>query len=133
MIVIIGILGLNAFVGFVRSLLSLQSCFLTRSQYRALLRRDRIDLTYPLTEEKKAGDVAHALLICDTPLRNASQVVEKLKGDIALKATVLRGGSEKEVLAKDLVPGDIVVIDVSLTLISFTHSSQSFSLSKAIL
>jgi H+-transporting ATPase len=57
--VILGILGLNAFVGFY--------------------------------QEKQAADV-----------------VASLKGDIAMKATVIRDGREQQILARELVPGDIV-------------------------
>lgn len=42
----------------------------------------------------------------------AGDVVAKLKADIALKATVIRQGQEEVVEARDLVPGDIVVIEV---------------------
>ncbi|KAI2639249.1 E1-E2 ATPase-domain-containing protein [Xylaria nigripes] len=59
--VILGILGLNAFVGFY--------------------------------QEKQAADV-----------------VASLKGDIAMRATVVRNGREDQILARELVPGDIVVI-----------------------
>ncbi len=57
--VILGILGLNAFVGFY--------------------------------QEKQAADV-----------------VASLKGDIAMKANVVRDGHEQQILARELVPGDIV-------------------------
>lgn len=59
--VIVGILALNAFVGFY--------------------------------QEKQAADV-----------------VASLKGDIAMKATVVRDGHEQQILARELVPGDIVCI-----------------------
>ncbi|KEI38852.1 uncharacterized protein L969DRAFT_88190 [Mixia osmundae IAM 14324] len=64
--VIIGILALNAFVGFI--------------------------------QEKAAGDI-----------------VEKLKSGIALRATVIRNGEEHEIEARDLVPGDIVVVEEGQT------------------
>lgn len=57
--VILGILGLNAFVGFY--------------------------------QEKQAADV-----------------VASLKGDIAMRANVVRDGHEQQILARELVPGDIV-------------------------
>lgn len=40
--------------------------------------------------------------------KQAADVVASLKGDIAMKATVLRQGQESEILARELVPGDIV-------------------------
>ncbi|KAI1172265.1 E1-E2 ATPase-domain-containing protein [Nemania sp. FL0916] len=64
--VIIGILALNAFVGFY--------------------------------QEKQAQDV-----------------VESLKGDIAMRATVIRDGQEQQILARELVPGDIVLIQEGQT------------------
>ncbi|KAI1432032.1 E1-E2 ATPase-domain-containing protein [Xylaria sp. CBS 124048] len=64
--VILGILGLNAFVGFY--------------------------------QEKQAADV-----------------VASLKGDIAMRATVIRNGQEQQILARELVPGDIVVIQEGQT------------------
>ncbi|APA13232.1 hypothetical protein SS1G_13768 [Sclerotinia sclerotiorum 1980 UF-70] len=43
--------------------------------------------------------------------KQAADVVASLKGDIALKATVVRDGAEVEILARELVPGDIIVIE----------------------
>jgi H+-transporting ATPase len=40
--------------------------------------------------------------------KQAADVVASLKGDIALKSTVVRDGQETEILARELVPGDIV-------------------------
>lgn len=40
--------------------------------------------------------------------KQAADVVASLKGDIALRATVVRDGSEQDVKARELVPGDIV-------------------------
>ena len=40
--------------------------------------------------------------------KQAADVVATLKGDIALKAQVVRDGQEHEIKARDLVPGDIV-------------------------
>ncbi|KAI9444251.1 plasma-membrane proton-e [Lactarius indigo] len=65
--VIIGILMLNAFVGWY--------------------------------QEKKAGDI-----------------VEQLKAGIAMKATVVRGGKEQDIEAREVVPGDIVVIEEGQTI-----------------
>lgn len=46
--------------------------------------------------------------------KQAGDVVAKLKADIALKADVVRNGKEIKVEARDVVPGDIIVIEVSL-------------------
>lgn len=40
--------------------------------------------------------------------KQAADVVASLKGDIAMKAWVVRDGEEQEVLARELVVGDIV-------------------------
>lgn len=40
--------------------------------------------------------------------KQAADVVASLKGDIAMRCTVVRDGGEKSVLARELVPGDIV-------------------------
>ena len=42
--------------------------------------------------------------------KQASDVVASLKGDIAMKAWVVRDGHEQEIRARELVPGDIVCI-----------------------
>lgn len=42
--------------------------------------------------------------------KQAADVVASLKGDIAMKATVVRDGHEQQILARELVPGDIVRI-----------------------
>ena len=44
----------------------------------------------------------------------AGDVVAKLKADIALKALVVRNGQETEMMARDIVPGDICIIEVGL-------------------
>jgi H+-transporting ATPase len=43
--------------------------------------------------------------------KQAADVVASLKGDIAMRATVVRDGSEQEIKARELVPGDIIVIE----------------------
>lgn len=48
--------------------------------------------------------------------KQAGDVVAKLKADIALRATVVRNGREQEVEARDLVPGDIVIIEDGVTI-----------------
>lgn len=40
--------------------------------------------------------------------KQAADVVASLKGDIALRTTVVRDGHEFEIKARELVPGDIV-------------------------
>ena len=40
--------------------------------------------------------------------KQAADVVVSLKGDIAMKATVVRDGREQQILARELVAGDIV-------------------------
>lgn len=40
--------------------------------------------------------------------KQAADVVASLKGDIAMKARVVRNGTEMDILARELVPGDIV-------------------------
>ncbi|KAF2744322.1 plasma-membrane proton-e [Sporormia fimetaria CBS 119925] len=47
--------------------------------------------------------------------KQAADVVASLKGDIAMKATVIRDGAEQHILARELVPGDIVVIEEGQT------------------
>ncbi len=54
--------------------------------------------------------------------KQAADVVASLKGDIAMKATVVRDGLEQEILAREIVPGDIV---------SFTWLPQSTTRSDA--
>jgi H+-transporting ATPase len=43
--------------------------------------------------------------------KQAADVVASLKGDIAMKAIVIRDGSEQEIKARELVPGDIVILE----------------------
>ncbi|KAK6822774.1 hypothetical protein PG987_014319 [Apiospora arundinis] len=43
--------------------------------------------------------------------KQAADVVASLKGDIAMKAHVVRNGVEEEIRARELVPGDIVIIE----------------------
>lgn len=40
--------------------------------------------------------------------KQAADVVASLKGDIAMRCTVIRDSAEKIILARELVPGDIV-------------------------
>lgn len=42
--------------------------------------------------------------------KQAADVVASLKGDIALRAQVVRDSTQQECLARELVPGDVVSI-----------------------
>lgn len=42
--------------------------------------------------------------------KQAADVVASLKGDIALRAQVVRDSTQQECLARELVPGDVVCI-----------------------
>lgn len=50
--------------------------------------------------------------------KQAADVVASLKGDIAMKATVVRNGQEETILAREIVPGDIVSFHSSIHRIS---------------
>ncbi|EUC29498.1 hypothetical protein COCCADRAFT_8284 [Bipolaris zeicola 26-R-13] len=47
--------------------------------------------------------------------KQAADVVASLKGDIAMKATVVRDNQQQTILARELVPGDIVVVEEGQT------------------
>ncbi|KAJ9647363.1 hypothetical protein H2199_002352 [Coniosporium tulheliwenetii] len=47
--------------------------------------------------------------------KQAADVVASLKGDIAMRATVVRDGREQSILAREIVPGDIIVIEEGQT------------------
>ncbi|KAH0296403.1 plasma membrane H+-ATPase Pma1, partial [Aureobasidium melanogenum] len=47
--------------------------------------------------------------------KQAADVVASLKGDIAMRTTVVRNGQEQNILARELVPGDIVIIEEGST------------------
>jgi H+-transporting ATPase len=40
--------------------------------------------------------------------KQAADVVASLKGDIAMRAIVIRDSTQQEILARELVPGDVV-------------------------
>ena len=40
--------------------------------------------------------------------KQAEDVVASLKADIAMRSTVVRNGEEQDILARELVPGDVV-------------------------
>ncbi|KAJ7743738.1 plasma-membrane proton-e [Mycena maculata] len=48
--------------------------------------------------------------------KQAGDIVAELKAGIAMKAFVVRGGQEKEIDARELVPGDIVVLEEGNTI-----------------
>ncbi len=48
--------------------------------------------------------------------KQAADVVASLKGDIAMKAVCIRHGQEQDIKARELVPGDIVVIEEGSTI-----------------
>ncbi|KAJ7120689.1 plasma-membrane proton-e [Mycena crocata] len=48
--------------------------------------------------------------------KQAGDIVAELKAGIAMKAFVVRGGQEKEIEARDLVPGDIVILEEGNTI-----------------
>ncbi|KAG8529275.1 uncharacterized protein KY384_005910 [Bacidia gigantensis] len=43
--------------------------------------------------------------------KQAADVVASLKGDIAMRAVVIRDGKEEDIKARELVPGDIVILE----------------------
>lgn len=47
--------------------------------------------------------------------KQAADVVASLKGDIAMKAMVVRDGKEIGILAREIVPGDVVIIEEGST------------------
>ncbi|KAL4913120.1 E1-E2 ATPase-domain-containing protein [Aspergillus aurantiobrunneus] len=42
--------------------------------------------------------------------KQAADVVASLKGDIAMRANVVRDGEKQEILARELVPGDVIIV-----------------------
>lgn len=48
--------------------------------------------------------------------RQAGDIVAQLKAGIALKTHVVRDGKEVEIEARDLVPGDIVLLEEGATI-----------------
>ena len=48
--------------------------------------------------------------------RQAGDIVAELKAGIALKCTVVRDGKESEIEARELVPGDIVILEEGATI-----------------
>lgn len=62
--------------------------------------------------------------------KQAEDVVASLKGDIAMKSTVVRDGQEVEIKARELVPGDIVspcISDLNWRVRLTLHRSSSMT------
>lgn len=55
--------------------------------------------------------------------KQAADVVASLKGDIAMKARVVRNGQEQEIRARELVPGDIVSYPGLSTTLAIAYGS----------
>ena len=69
--------------------------------------------------------------------KQAADVVASLKGDIAMRATVVRNGKEEDIKARELVPGDIVCTEAApihnLILIVYRLSSRKAKSSRLML
>lgn len=65
--------------------------------------------------------------------KQAADVVASLKGDIAMKAEVVRDGQIQEIKARELVPGDIVSILFDLGTVKLIAPSSSFSRKEPLL
>ncbi len=48
--------------------------------------------------------------------KQAGDIVQQLKAGIALKATVVRNGAEEEIEARELVVGDVVILEEGRTI-----------------
>lgn len=57
------------------------------------------------------------------PFRQAGDIVAQLKAGIALKADVIRDGKEQEIEARELVPGDILVLEEGKTIAADAKAS----------
>ena len=62
--------------------------------------------------------------------KQAGDIVAQLKAGIALKAIVVRNGKEIEIEAREIVPGDIVVLEEGSTIpadakVGFSSSCMS--------
>lgn len=66
--------------------------------------------------------------------KSAADVVASLKGDIAMRCTVVRDGQEQNILAREIVPGDIVSLTLLLSFYNcfnqLTHFLSSSSSKK---
>ncbi|MFY0583219.1 cation-translocating P-type ATPase [Cystobacter fuscus] len=68
-----------------------------------------------LTHELTSSAIIIGIVLMSVTLdfvqeRRADNAAEKLRGSVALKATVVRDGAEREVPARELVPGDVVLL-----------------------
>lgn len=59
--------------------------------------------------------------------KQAADVVASLRGDIALRATVVREGTEQDIKAREIVPGDIVSLRASCLTAGRLTSCRSLS------
>ena len=59
--------------------------------------------------------------------KQAADVVASLKGDIAMRATVVRDGKEEDIKARVLVPGVIVSLDPHSQNLFSSHEVRSLS------
>jgi H+-transporting ATPase len=60
--------------------------------------------------------------------KQAADVVASLKGDIAMRAIVIRDSTQQEILARELVPGDVVcLLDAFLLIHVLTVSKRLLS------
>lgn len=64
--------------------------------------------------------------------KQAADVVASLKGDIAMKAIVIRDGQEQEILARELVTGDIVRLSLRRQLSDLSNILLSRSSSRKV-
>lgn len=59
--------------------------------------------------------------------KQAGDIVEQLKAGIAMKAIVVRNGQEQEIEAREIVPGDIVIVEEGSTIPADGHVSSSLT------
>ncbi|KIJ47933.1 hypothetical protein M422DRAFT_248515 [Sphaerobolus stellatus SS14] len=66
-------------------------------------------------------DVIIGILVLNTFVgwyqeKQAGDIVSQLKASLVFKATVIRDGQEQDIEARDIVPGDIVIVDETNTI-----------------
>ena len=49
--------------------------------------------------------------------KQAGDIVEQLKAGIAMKAMVVRNGQEQDIEAREIVPGDIIIVEEGASLL----------------
>jgi Mg2+-importing ATPase len=66
---------------------------------------------------------------------NASNAVAKLKAQVSLKSVVLRNGQKQEILAEEIVPGDVVLLSAGSLIPAdgILLSAQDFYVNQAVL